>query len=96
MNSQNELKNIETKTISEKKVEKIFAPEGDYIYGPANSVIGMNTKDGFIPLDMPEQRAIDTQNDKKGANQADLDLLKNKEALEKYISQKGLRFKKEN
>lgn len=65
-------------------------PEGDYIYGPANSVIGVNQKGKFIPVNMPEQRGLHPV---KGVNNPDLDLLNNPEELHKYVSAKGLQYK---
>ena len=61
-------------------------PKGDYnyIFGPANSVIGRNYNGQFYSEDMPNQRG--------GVNQPDLDLLNNQEALKKYVQNKGLKF----
>ena len=61
-------------------------PKGDYnyIFGPANSVIGRNYNGQFYSEDMPNQRG--------GVNQPDLDLLNNPEALKKYVQNKGLKF----
>ena len=61
-------------------------PKGDYdyIFGPANSVIGRNYNGQFYSEDMPEQRGK--------VNQPDLDLLNNQEALKKYVQNKGLKF----
>lgn len=61
-------------------------PEGNYVFGPANSVIGINQNGKFIPYDMPEQRGK--------VNQADLDLMNNKEALSNFLRGKGLQFKR--
>ena len=61
-------------------------PKGDYdyIFGPANSVIGRNYNGKFYSEDMPNQRGK--------VNQPDLDLLNNQEALKKYVQNKGLKF----
>lgn len=59
----------------------------NYIYGPSNSVIGKSYNDGvFEPVNIPEQRG--------SVNKADLDLLNNPDELKKYITSKGLKFKK--
>ena len=59
-------------------------PKGDYVFGPANSVIGVVNNGVFTKVDMPEQRG--------GVNKADLELLNNEEALRKYVQQKGLKY----
>jgi len=65
---------------------QIPQPQGDYVYGPANSVIGTNIEGKFTPINMPEQRGK--------VNQADWDMLNNQESMKKYVQQKGLQYKK--
>lgn len=60
-------------------------PQGDYVYGPANSVIGTNVNGKFTPINMPEQRGK--------VNQADWDMLNNQESMKKYVQGKGLQYK---
>lgn len=62
-------------------------PEGNYLYGPANSVIGIyNNKGEFSPYNMPEQQGK--------VNKADLEMLNNPEAMKKYVQGKGLKMGK--
>lgn len=62
-------------------------PQGQYLYGPANSVIGTYDESGNVmPYNMPEQRGK--------VNQADLELLNNKDTMKKYVQAKGLKMGK--
>ena len=68
-------------TITPSTPEMMPQPEGDYIYGPANSVIGINSKNGFVPWNGVNQRGT--------VNNPDTELLNNPEELKKYLKGKG-------
>lgn len=67
-------------------------PQGDYIYGPANSVIGINSKDGFVPWS-DDFDPTSNKSQRGKVNKADLDMLNNPEAMKKYVKGKGLKIK---
>lgn len=73
-------------TISGGEQGIIPQPKGDYIYGPANSVIGVNQNGVFKPIDMPEQRGK--------VNKPDLDLMSDKAALSTFLRGKGIQYEK--
>lgn len=65
----------------------ISEPQGQYLYGPANSVIGIYDQEGNVsPYNREDQRGK--------VNKADLEMLNNQEAMKKYIKGKGLKMKK--
>lgn len=57
---------------------QIPEPTGQPVYGPSNGLVGYQTKNGFQPTLRRDHLAKN--------NQADIDLLNNSEALQKYIS----------
>lgn len=65
-------------------------PQGDYVYGPANSVIGINSKNGFVPWS-DEFDPTSNKSQRGKINKADSDLLQNTEELKKYLKTKGLK-----
>lgn len=65
-------------------------PQGDYVYGPANSVIGINTKEGFVPWS-DDFDPTSNKSQRGKVNQADIDLLQNPTELKKYLKSKGLK-----
>lgn len=76
-------------TITPSIPEMMPQPEGDYIYGPANSVIGINTKNGFVPY--TGENRIGAAGSQRGyVNQPDTNLMNNPEALKKYLLSKGI------
>lgn len=80
-------------TITPSTLEEIPQPKGDYIYGPANSVIGINTKNGFVPY--TGENGVGVAGSQRGyVNQADTDLMKDKKALSEYLRGKGIQFKR--
>jgi hypothetical protein len=71
-------------TITSPQQTQIPQPQGDYVYGPSNSVIGVSNNGKFSPINMPDQRGQ--------VNNPDLEMLNNPEALKKYVTQKGFKF----
>jgi len=68
-------------------------PQGDYVYGPANSVIGTNVNGKFVPYQ--GENTVGANGSQRGkVNKADSDLMNDTEALKKYLRGKGLQFKK--
>lgn len=62
-------------------------PQGQYLYGPSNSVIGIyDDKGNVTPYNRPDQRGK--------VNKADLEMLDNPESMKKYVQTKGLKMKK--
>ena len=90
------VKEVEKPIPSEPKVQDItpapkksVIPEqqrGQIVYGPTNSAIGYMTKNGFEPIKRRDHLAK--------ANQAEIDLLNNPEALKQYVKEKLDRMRK--
>lgn len=64
-------------TIQSPQQDQMPEAEGQIMYGPSNGAIGFMTEQGFVP--------IKSRNHLSKSNQADIDLLNDNEALQKYV-----------